>query len=114
MTYRLIDPGADRLTISVLDEPGKGGPSHKHSCLFRVSNMDASGNPAWQGGDAHSVTLLMQNGRLEEGKPANGLTEAALLAIVAYRLRARRSPALAQCEAAMEALKEWQEQLAAA
>lgn len=112
MTYRLIDPGADRLKISVLDEPGGGGPGHKHSCLFQITNLDASGNPAWDGTNQHSVTLLMQNGRLEEGKPANGLTEAALLAIVAYRLRAKRSPALAQVEGTLAALKEWQEQLA--
>lgn len=113
MTYRIIDPGADRLTIHVLDEPLKGGPTHRHSCLFRIANMDASQNPAWQGTDQHSATLLMQSGPLSEGKPANGITEAALLAIVAYRLSARRSPATAPVQRALEVLNEWEADLAA-
>lgn len=114
MSYRILEPGSDRLKIGVQDVPGTGGSDHRHSCLFRIENMDASSNPAWDGTNQHALTILMQCGPVGAGKPANGVTEAALLAIVAYRLNSRRSPALAQVEAAIAALREWQEQLEAA
>lgn len=112
MTYRIIDfPG--RLQITVLDEPGLGGPDHRHSNLYCVGPLDESQNPCWQGGvGSHFQRLLMQNGRLSDGKPANGLTEAVLLAIVVDRLRELKSPALLECAAALAAVQEWQEAVA--
>ena len=107
MTHRTLDAGPDRLRIDVMDEPGKGGPEHRHSNLYRVSGpLDLSQNPSWQGDGAHSVMLLLQNGPLVDGRPANGLTETALLAILIDRFRSRKAhTALHHCEAALEGLR---------
>lgn len=90
-TERVLPPNADRLKITVEDKPGSGGPEHVISCIYTVTNLDASQNPAWEGLNQHKVTILMQNGPLSVGKPANGLTEVALLAIVLDRLTASGS-----------------------
>ena len=86
MTYRVLEPTSDRLQISVLDKPGSGGPEHLHSNRYQIRNFDASTNPAWDGMNQHFVTLLMQNGPVTAGKPANGLTLEVLLAIVIDQL----------------------------
>ena len=89
MTCRTLDPRPDRLRITVEDEPGSGGVSHTISNIYEIAGMDASTNPSWDGMNQHKVTILMANGPMSAGKPVNGLTEAALLAIVVDRLRAR-------------------------
>lgn len=113
MSERTLPPNADRLKITVEDKPGQGGPGHTVSCLYEVTNMDASSNVMWQGEGQHKVTLLMQQGPLSAGKPANGLTEEALLAIVLDRLRQKAGReghdgidvALERCEDAQSALR---------
>ena len=86
---RELAPAADRLKITVCDEPGSGGPTHQHSNVYEITQLDASTNPAWDGTNQHKVLILMQNGPVPEGRAANGLTEVALLAIVIDRLRSR-------------------------
>lgn len=85
MTDRTL-PDTDRLKITVLDEPGSGGPTHQHSCLYEIKGMDGAPNPAWDGLNQHKITLTMQCGPVSDGKPPNGLTEEALLAIVEDRM----------------------------
>lgn len=87
---RTLDPRPDRLRITVEDEPGSGGVSHTISNIYEIAGMDASTNPSWDGMNQHKITILMANGPMSAGKPANGLTEAALLAIVIDRLHQRQ------------------------
>ncbi len=103
---RELPTGPDRLKITVLDDPtGSGGPTHTQANAYEVRGFDASTNISWAGDAQHSITLLLQNGPLSSGKPANGLTEEALLAIVIDRLRARNDPhslsAANRCEATL-------------
>lgn len=111
-TERVLPPNADRLKITVCDKPGSGGPSHLHSCIYEVTGLDASTNPAWDGTNQHKVTVLMQNGPVPAGRAANGLTEDALLAVVVDRLRSFQAgaanlynaSALRKCEEALAIL----------
>lgn len=111
---RTLEPSSDRLKITVLDEPGKGGETHQYSCLYQITNMDGSQNVAWDGTNQHSVTLMMQNGPLSAGKPANGLTEEVLLAIVIDRLKSMQfgqdghfyAATRSHCETALKVLNQ--------
>lgn len=102
---RTLEPSADRLKITVLDEPGKGGPEHQHSNLYQITNLDGSTNPAWDGTNQHSVTIMMQNGPVPAGRAANGLTEEALLAIVIDRMMVSSGTVALHCHMALDALK---------
>lgn len=83
-----VNPANDTLTIKVLDEPGHGGANHVYAIL---APQDIE--PAIKGGCgeaqqiiANRAILRFQNGPIAE-HGVNGVTQEALLAIVADRLR---------------------------
>ena len=87
ITDHTINPCNDRLTITVTDEPGAGGANH----LYMVEGFDTATNAsdpftARHGQSSKHTTILFQNGPINE-KGVNGITQEALLAIVADRLR---------------------------
>lgn len=102
---------ADELVIMAADEPGHGGAHHR----YEISGMDFVTNPSWDGGGLqYREVILFQNGVIPE-KGVNGLTNEALLAIVADRLEsfqagpfrgAYNANALEHVNAALNALKE--------
>lgn len=69
-----VNPANDRITITAIDEPGSGGANHEYS--LTVDN----------GSTGFNTVLRFQNGPINENG-VNGLTQEALLAIVADRLR---------------------------
>ncbi len=76
----------DHLTITVLDEPGKGGAPH----LYQVEGFNSGTNPSdpWtarHGQPAQHSTILFQNGPIPE-VGTNGLTHEVLLTILIDRL----------------------------
>lgn len=78
LTEHKVNPANDRLTISVIDEPGPGGAHHR----YQITGYDfAPGLPN------HQADLIeFQNGPINE-VGVNGLTHEVLLAIIADRLR---------------------------
>lgn len=82
-----VNPANDTLSIAVLDEPGAGGASHH----YQIAGFDTASNPSdpfvgRHGQPAAHATILFQNGTIPE-KGVNGVTQEALLAVVADRLR---------------------------
>lgn len=81
-----VNPANDTLQITVQDEPGAGGANH----LYRVAGFDISNNPsrpqALHKQEDTALDILFQNGTIPE-KGVNGITQEALLAVVADRLR---------------------------
>lgn len=70
-----VNPANDKLLIEVMDEPGHGGASHS----YKIS-----------GGNFESLEIEFQNGTIPE-VGVNGVTQEALLAVVADRLRGFQS-----------------------
>lgn len=66
-----VNPANDKLDINVLDEPGAGGANH----VYHVTGFGSDG-----------LMICFQNGPINEAG-INGVTQEALLAIVADRLR---------------------------
>lgn len=81
ITEHIINPCNDKLTITVIDEPGAGGASHRYD----ISGFDTMNNPS-RLCDADRTVILFQNGPIPE-MGTNGITQEVLLAIVADRLR---------------------------
>lgn len=77
ITTHIVNPANDKLKISVLDKPGAGGANHE----YEVSGFSGPGIPP----DSGYVKISFQNGAINE-HGVNGLTQEALLAIVADRL----------------------------
>ena len=76
-----INPANDRITISVMDEPGAGGANHH----YMVTLPDWTRDP--DGANAKGVwDLQFQNGPINEAG-VNGITQEVLLAICIDRLR---------------------------
>lgn len=70
-----VNPANDRLEVTVVDEPGRGGANH----LYEITNP---------GSGDHFAKLYFQNGPISaDGNGVNGITHEALLEIVADRLR---------------------------
>lgn len=87
LTDHKINPANDTLRIEVTDEPGAGGANHR----YEITGFDTSRNPSStdRGGYVSSFSrhvILFQNGPINE-VGVNGVTQEALLAIVADRLR---------------------------
>lgn len=85
LTDHIVNPAHDRLTITVLDEPGAGGAQH----LYQIEGFNTKNPSAPDSQTTHS-TILFQNGPINE-VGVNGITHEVLLAIVADRLRAFQS-----------------------
>ena len=85
---RIIDthkanPANDKLRLAVMDAPGAGGASHR----YEITGFDSRHNPSGEVTDRWSnLAILFQNGPIAEAG-VNGITQEALLAIVADRLR---------------------------
>lgn len=92
LTDHRVNPANDTLTITVVDEPGSGGASHRYSISgFTADTNPSAKNPedfghAGDYGATRPTVILFQNGPINE-VGVNGLTHEALLAIVADRLR---------------------------
>lgn len=82
------NPCNEQLTIEVLDLPGAGGASH----LYGIYGFHTGTNPSAERGqrDETCLKVLFQNGPIAE-VGVNGVTQEALLAIVADRLEAFQS-----------------------
>lgn len=86
ITTHVVNPVNDKLKITVLDEPGSGGANH----VYGLSGMDLVRNTAAMNtpddrpeGEA---SIVFQCGPINE-HGVNGVTQEALLAIVADRLQ---------------------------
>jgi hypothetical protein len=90
----VINPANDKLTITVLDEPGAGGANH----VYQVNGYHAKDV------DETAVVIRFQNGPINE-VGVNGLTQEVLLAIVADRLRSFQSGSFACRENALALTK---------
>ena len=89
LTDHKVNPSNDTLTITVMDEPGSGGASHRYEISGFMVDTNASGkNPDDfdRLEETRPCVVLFQNGPIEE-VGVNGVTHEALLAIVADRLR---------------------------
>ena len=86
----VVNPANDRLTITVVDDPGHGGANHR----YEISGYNAKSNSSAGEDDNQRAVILFQNGPIDvDGNGVNGLTHEALLAIVADRLRSfQRGP----------------------
>ena len=86
LTDHKVNPANDKLTITVADEPGAGGASHR----YEIDGFELWKNPSaansQQTGEATGTTIYFQNGPINEAG-VNGITQEVLLAIVADRLR---------------------------
>ena len=71
LTDHIVNPANDQIEINVVDEPGSGGACHRYEMFV---------------GDGKCYPLDFQNGPIAEAG-VNGVTQEALLAIVADRLR---------------------------
>ena len=103
ITDHVANPVNDRITITVLDEPGAGGANHD----YRIAGFDK--HPR----SATGMRITFQNGPIGEAG-VNGVTQEELLAVVIDRLRSFQSGpfactenavALAHAEQALDALK---------
>lgn len=89
ITDHIVNPVNDRISISVMDEPGAGGANHHYAV-----NIDGGA----------LVDIHFQNGPIAEAG-VNGVTQEALLAIVADRLRSFQSGPFACRENALALTK---------
>lgn len=80
----VVNPANDKLTIKVIDSEGAGGANH----LYAIEGFDATSNASNHnvGHPPRVAMVLFQNGPINE-VGVNGVTQEALLAIVADRLR---------------------------
>ncbi len=73
---------AVQLTIEVTDQPGSGNANHR----YEISGFDTASNPSAAKASHSRLTVLFQNGPIQE-VGVNGITGEALLAIQIDRLR---------------------------
>ena len=103
-----VNPANDKLTITVLDEPGAGGANHH----YEISGFDTGSNASdpfreRYGAPATHATVLFQNGPIYVAG-VNGVTHEALLAIVIDRMRSFQAGPYA-CRASALALTKLEE-----
>lgn len=110
ITDHIVNPINDRLEVTVTDEPGAGGASHR----YEVKGFQFCTNPSLGLDEQYDdrTIILFQNGPIAE-VGVNGITHEALLAIVADRLKSFQAgpyandynaAALAHVQSAMGAL----------
>lgn len=103
ITSHIVNPVNDKLKITVLDEPGADGANHIYgiSGMDLVRNVAAMNTPDDRPEDEASI--IFQCGPIAE-HGVNGITQEALLAIVADRLRLQcRGPEARQSRAGISA-----------
>ncbi len=105
ITDHIVNPANDKLTITVLDEPGQGGACH----AYLIEGFDAAArHPAERFLDLAAIggnhVLLFQNGPIAE-VGVNGITHEALLAILIDRMRGFQSGPFACRENALALTK---------
>jgi hypothetical protein len=83
ITSHIVNPANDTIKIEVTDEPGAGGANHRYKLSGMSLNQNASRITAED--PIAFLTVLFQNGPINE-RGVNGVTQEALLAIVADRL----------------------------
>lgn len=112
ITSHIVNPANDKIKITVLDEPGQGGANH----VYGIAGMDLVRNEAAMNtpddrpeGD---MSIIFQCGPIAE-HGVNGITQEALLAIVADRLNSFQSGPFAcrENEVALEKVQEAMEAL---
>jgi len=85
----IVNPANDKLRIVATDQPGAGGANHRYEITGFESGTNVS--LAESGPEPKSRTIILfQNGPINE-VGVNGITQEALLAIVADRLRSFQS-----------------------
>lgn len=84
LTDHIINPENDKLTITVMDDPGAGGANHHYRVTGFTTIPPTQANVT--GCELPSADVIFQNGPINE-HGVNGLTQEVLLAIVADRLR---------------------------
>ncbi len=88
LTSHVVNPANDKISITVLDEPGSGGAHH----AYLIAGLDIQSNPsraiyeADVADETDSLGVLFQNGAVAEAG-VNGVTQEVLLAIVEDRLK---------------------------
>lgn len=111
ITSHIVNPANDKIKIMVLDQPGAGGANH----VYGLSGMDFIHNKAaMETPDDRpegEVSIIFQCGPINE-HGVNGVTQEALLAIVADRLRSFQAGPFA-CPENADALNAVEEALAA-
>lgn len=106
------DKQAHQLKITATDDPGAGGANHR----YQIDGVDWARNPSGVGPDRNAPALIIfQNGGIPDNG-VNGLTNEALLAIVADRLECfqagpfaaqENATALSSINNALRALQQW-------
>ncbi len=76
---------AVQLQIEVTDEPGAGGANHEYRIMLPPENPEKLGKPS-NYSRQNCFPISFQNGPIKESG-VNGITQEALLAVVADRLR---------------------------
>jgi len=83
-----VNPANDKLLITVTDQPGSGGAQHRYEItgMRYGTNPSAKSDESEIGESYEPLAIVFQNGPINEAG-VNGITQEALLAIVADRLR---------------------------
>jgi hypothetical protein len=90
ITSHRVNPANDKITITVMDEPGAGGANHR----YVVTGANFEANASFDDGDLPMprIPILFQNGPIAESG-VNGITQEVLLAILIDRLQSfQRGP----------------------
>ena len=83
LTGHQVSPADKALIVAAVDAPGSSGASHRYEITGFISDTNSS---ALSDDGQNYVSILFQNGPISE-VGVNGITDGALLAIVADRLR---------------------------
>lgn len=95
VTSHIVNPVNDKIKIEVTDEPGAGGANHRYKLSGMYLNNNRSRITAED--PIGFLTILFQNGPIAENE-VNGVTQEALLAIIADRLEAFQAGSFACME----------------
>lgn len=86
ITSHVVNPVNDKLEISVLDEPGAGGANHEYLITTPAGREPRKPYHEATSDEGRRFRISFQNGPINE-HGVNGVTQEALLAIVADRLQ---------------------------
>lgn len=101
LTGHIVNPANDKIKIEVCDAPGAGGANH----AYFISGVDFEENPSRGAlNRVPGLGVLFQNGPIAEAG-VNGVTQEALLEIVADRLRSFQAGPLSCRENALALTK---------